>query len=97
MTPMAELLNESDITAALADLPNWARDADSLTRTIECPDFPAAIALVDRLAEAAEAANHHPDIDIRWRTVTLTLSSHSDGGITSKDTSLAHQIDDLAP
>lgn len=97
MSPMAELLNESDITAALADLQNWVRDGDALTRTVECPDFPAAIAFVDRVAEVAEAANHHPDIDIRWRKVTFTLSTHSDGGITDKDTSLAHQINDLAP
>lgn len=97
MTPVAVLLSESDITAALADLPTWSRDGDSLTQTIECPDFPAAIAFVVRVAEAAEAADHHPDIDIRWRKVTFTLSTHSDGGITGKDTALAHQINDLAP
>lgn len=94
---MAELLSESDITAALADLPNWSREGDALTQTVECSDFPAAIAFVDRVAEAAEAAGHHPDIDIRWRKVTFTLSTHSDGGLTGKDTSLAHQINDLAP
>lgn len=97
MTAVAELLSESDITASLADLPKWSRNGDALTQTVECPDFPAAIAFVDRVAEAAEAADHHPDIDIRWRTVTFTLSTHSDGGITGKDTALAKQIDDLAP
>jgi pterin-4a-carbinolamine dehydratase/MFS family permease len=97
ITAMAQLLNESEITQALADLPNWFRDGDSLTVTVDCPDFPAAIAYVGRVAEAAEAADHHPDIDIRWRTVTFTLSTHSDGGITGKDTALAHQINDLAP
>ncbi|MBA4021019.1 MAG: 4a-hydroxytetrahydrobiopterin dehydratase [Gordonia sp.] len=94
---MAHLLNESEITQALADLASWTREGDSLTRTVDCPDFPAAIAFVVRVADAAEAADHHPDIDIRWRKVTFTLSTHSEGGITGKDTQLAHQIDDLEP
>ncbi|WP_207838484.1 4a-hydroxytetrahydrobiopterin dehydratase [Williamsia soli] len=94
---MAHLLNESEITQALADLPKWSREGESVTRTVDCPDFPAAIAFVVRVAEAAEAADHHPDIDIRWRKVTFTLSTHSDGGLTGKDTQLAHQIDDLEP
>lgn len=94
---MANLLNESEITQALADLASWTREGDSLTRTVDCPDFLAAIAFVVRVADAAEAADHHPDIDIRWRKVTFTLSTHSEGGITGKDTQLAHQIDDLEP
>ncbi|MCK0518895.1 4a-hydroxytetrahydrobiopterin dehydratase [Williamsia sp. DF01-3] len=94
---MTALLTESDITAALADLPKWQREGQSLTQTIDCPDFPAAIALVNRVAEAAEEANHHPDMDIRWRTVTFTLSTHSAGGITSLDVMLAQRIDNLAP
>lgn len=94
---MTALLAESDITAALADLPKWQREGQSLTQTIDCPDFPAAIALVNRVAEAAEEANHHPDMDIRWRTVTFTLSTHSAGGITSLDVMLAQRIDNLAP
>jgi 4a-hydroxytetrahydrobiopterin dehydratase len=97
ITPMAELLSESDITAALADLPKWQREGTSLTQTIECPDFPAAIAFVDRVAVVAEEADHHPDIDIRWRTVTFTLSTHSEGGLTGLDVTLAHRIDNLAP
>lgn len=94
---MTALLTESDITAALADLPKWQREGQSLTQTVDCPDFPAAIALVNRVAEAAEEANHHPDMDIRWRTVTFTLSTHSAGGITSLDVLLAQRIDNLAP
>ncbi|PZU03693.1 MAG: 4a-hydroxytetrahydrobiopterin dehydratase [Gordonia sp. (in: high G+C Gram-positive bacteria)] len=94
---MTALLTESGITAALADLPKWQRKGRSLTQTIDCPDFPAAIALVNRVAEAAEEANHHPDMDIRWRTVTFTLSTHSAGGITSLDVMLAQRIDNLAP
>ncbi|NKR24907.1 4a-hydroxytetrahydrobiopterin dehydratase [Prescottella equi] len=93
---MAELLSDTEIDAALTNLPHWRRDGASLTRTIESASFPAAIALVDRVAETAESLNHHPDIDIRWRTVTYSLSTHSAGGITGSDLELARQIDDLA-
>lgn len=67
-----------------------------LVRTIESPTFPDAITLVGRVAEVAEEANHHPDIDIRWRKVTYSLSTHSAGGITAADPDLAHKIDALA-
>ena len=93
---MAELLSDTEIDAALAELPGWTREGNSLVRTIESATFPNAIALVSRVAEAAEEANHHPDIDIRWRKVTYTLSTHSAGGITASDSALAHRIDSLA-
>ncbi|MCA1004225.1 4a-hydroxytetrahydrobiopterin dehydratase [Rhodococcus hoagii] len=93
---MAELLSDTEIDTALTDLPNWRRDGAALVRTVESASFPAAIALVDRVAEAAEAMNHHPDMDIRWRKVTYSLSTHSAGGITGSDLELARQIDDLA-
>ncbi|MCF8783625.1 MULTISPECIES: 4a-hydroxytetrahydrobiopterin dehydratase [Rhodococcus] len=92
---MAELLSDADIEAALADLPAWRRDGNAIVRTVESPSFPEAVALVDRVAEAAEAANHHPDIDIRWRKVTYSLSTHSAGGITASDVELARTIDAL--
>lgn len=92
---MAELLSDADIEAALADLPAWQRDGNAIVRTVESPSFPEAVALVDRVAEAAEAANHHPDIDIRWRKVTYSLSTHSAGGITASDVELARTIDSL--
>ncbi|EME65264.1 4a-hydroxytetrahydrobiopterin dehydratase [Rhodococcus sp. GXMU-t2271] len=92
---MAELLSDADIEAALADLPAWQRDGNAIVRTVESPSFPDAVALVDRVAEAAEAANHHPDIDIRWRKVTYSLSTHSAGGITASDVELARTIDSL--
>ncbi|HJQ46153.1 MAG TPA: 4a-hydroxytetrahydrobiopterin dehydratase, partial [Amycolatopsis sp.] len=60
---------------------------------VELANFPQAIQVVNRVAEIAESVNHHPDIDIRWRTLTFRLSTHSDGGITEKDFSLAEQID----
>ncbi|WP_137726224.1 4a-hydroxytetrahydrobiopterin dehydratase [Prescottella subtropica] len=93
---MAELLSDPEIDSALTDLPHWRRDGASLVRAIESAGFPAAITLVDRVAEAAESLNHHPDIDIRWRTVTYTLSTHSAGGITTADLELARRIDTLA-
>ncbi len=76
---MAELLDAAAVTDALDGLPGWTRDGDSLVRTAKLPSFPAAIGVVDRVAEYAEAQDHHPDIDIRWRTLTFRCSTHSDG------------------
>ena len=88
------VLPDDEIEHALADdLPGWRREGDSITRTIEAASFPDGIALVQRVAEAAEAMNHHPDIDIRYTNVTFTLSTHSEGGLTSKDLELAGRID----
>ncbi|MEW2501637.1 4a-hydroxytetrahydrobiopterin dehydratase [Amycolatopsis sp. CA-161197] len=92
---MAQLLSDSEISSALATVPDWRRSGDSITRTVDLPSFPDAVTFVVRVGYLAEAADHHPDIDIRWRTVTLTLSTHSAGGLTSKDFALAAQIDSL--
>jgi 4a-hydroxytetrahydrobiopterin dehydratase len=92
MLVMAELLDDSAIAAALADLPGWEREGDAIVRTAKLPSFPAAIAVVDRVAEIAESRDHHPDIDIRWRTLTFRCSTHSAGGITENDTALAASI-----
>ncbi|GAA0918725.1 4a-hydroxytetrahydrobiopterin dehydratase [Virgisporangium aurantiacum] len=89
------LLDAAAIAAALEDLPEWSGDTDAISRTVEAASFPAAIALVNAVAEAAEAADHHPDIDIRWRTVTFVLSTHSAGGVTSKDIAMAAKINEL--
>ncbi|GGQ74127.1 MULTISPECIES: 4a-hydroxytetrahydrobiopterin dehydratase [Kitasatospora] len=86
-------LTEDQITAALADLPHWTRTGEALTRTAETASFPTAIKVVDAVAEQAEALDHHPDIDIRWRTLTFVLSTHSAGGLTGLDFTLAHLID----
>jgi 4a-hydroxytetrahydrobiopterin dehydratase len=91
---MSDLLDDAAVTEALRGLPEWVHDGDALVLTAELPSFPAAIRVVDRVAELAEAANHHPDIDIRWRTLTFRCSTHSAGGITDKDVSLARQISD---
>ncbi len=86
------LLNDAALGEALSRLPGWELDGDALTRTAKLPSFPAAIGVVDRVAEIAEERNHHPDIDIRWRTLTFRCSTHSEGGVTDKDVELAGQI-----
>jgi len=90
---MSELLGDEAIDQGIAALAGWRRDGDALVRTVELDDFPQAIEVVDRVAEIAERADHHPDIDIRWRTLTFRCSTHSAGGITAKDLTLAGDID----
>ena len=89
---MTQLLHSSEIDKALADLPGWEREGDSIRARFSAPDFPTAIGLVDAVAIAAEAADHHPDIDIRWRDVLFVLSTHSAGGVTAADVALAKVI-----
>ena len=88
-------LSPTDIKAALKSVPEWKRQRAAITRTIQFKDFPAAIKFVNAVAKLAEKAWHHPDIDIRWNKVTLTLSTHSEGGLTEKDFKLAKQLDRL--
>jgi 4a-hydroxytetrahydrobiopterin dehydratase len=87
------LLSDAEITERLAGLPGWSREGDKLIKHYEFPSFMEAIAFVQRVAERAEAANHHPDIAIHYRKVTLALSTHSEGGITEKDTEAAASFD----
>ncbi|MFB7876069.1 MULTISPECIES: 4a-hydroxytetrahydrobiopterin dehydratase [unclassified Nocardia] len=94
-TPQPALLSDPEITIALATLPGWSHEGTTLTRTVQAQSFLAGIELVRRIAAAAETADHHPDIDIRWRTLHFTLSTHSAGGITAKDVALAHSIDEI--
>ncbi|WP_091450887.1 4a-hydroxytetrahydrobiopterin dehydratase [Actinokineospora iranica] len=90
---MAELLSDEDIGKALGALSEWRLEAATLVREVELADFPHAIQVVNRVAEIAENDNHHPDIDIRWRTLTFRCSTHSAGGITALDVSLAQEIE----
>ena len=89
---MPELLSDAAVTDALSTLPGWTRDGDTIVLTAALPSFPAAIAVVDRVALLAEERNHHPDIDIRWRTLTFRCSTHSAGGLTHLDVDLARAI-----
>ena len=93
---MPSVLSTEELSAALAGLPGWSGDPSGIERSVQAPSFLAGIRLVDAVAEAAEAADHHPDIDIRWRTVTFRLATHSAGGVTERDIALAKRIDDLA-
>jgi 4a-hydroxytetrahydrobiopterin dehydratase len=90
---MAERLSDAEIAAQLARLPGWSRQGDAIARQYTFKDFVEAMQFVHRVADLAEAADHHPDILIRYRRVTLTLSTHSAGGLTEKDFRLAGQID----
>ena len=92
-----ELLTQEEIDRALSrELPKWTQHGDAIVRAVEAPTFMAGIELVREVAEVAEDLDHHPDIDIRWRTVTFRLSTHSSGGITMQDLRLAGDIDRLA-
>jgi 4a-hydroxytetrahydrobiopterin dehydratase len=93
---MATVLSPAELSDALAGLPDWSGDTTGIERAVKAPTFLDGIRLVDAVAAAAEAADHHPDIDIRWRTVTFRLATHSAGGVTEKDLALARRIDELA-
>lgn len=89
---MSRLLTDDEVTRQLADLPGWVRDGDALVASVEAPDFPAAIRVVDAVAVEAEEMGHHPDIDVRWRTTRWLLTTHDAGGLTQLDVELAHRI-----
>jgi 4a-hydroxytetrahydrobiopterin dehydratase len=91
-----ELLTEDEIAARLATVPGWVRDGDSISSVITRDDFRDAMLYVGAVAYLAEGANHHPDIAISWNQVTLTLSTHSAGGLTAADFALAGRISALA-
>jgi len=93
---MADLLDDDAVAGRLRELPGWERDGNAIRRQVGAPSFPAGIDVVTDVARAAEDADHHPDIDIRWRTLTFTLSTHSAGGLTGKDFALAAAIDEIA-
>ncbi|MDQ3790579.1 MAG: 4a-hydroxytetrahydrobiopterin dehydratase [Actinomycetota bacterium] len=89
---MPELLSDEEIGKALGHLRDWHLEGGALVREVELDSFSQAIQVVNRVAEIAENDNHHPDIDIRWRTLTFRCSTHSEGGVTANDTSLAEEI-----
>jgi 4a-hydroxytetrahydrobiopterin dehydratase len=93
---MATLLSDTALAAALTELGGWDGDVRGITRSVKAPTFAAGIRLVDAVAEIADAMDHHPDIDIRWTTITFTCSTHSEHGVTDLDVTLARRINDLA-
>jgi 4a-hydroxytetrahydrobiopterin dehydratase len=88
-------LDPSDVDTAIAGS-GWRRDGDELVKVVTRTDFVGALAFVNAVGALAEEANHHPDIDIRWNTVTLRLTTHSAGGLTRKDVELARAVDGLS-
>jgi len=91
-----ELLDPAIVDAELAGGLEWERQGDELVKTRRGKNFAAALAYVNAVGALAEAMDHHPDIDIRWNTVTLRLTTHSAGGLTRLDLDLARQIDALS-
>jgi 4a-hydroxytetrahydrobiopterin dehydratase len=89
------LLSDDEIQGRLAGLPDWSRQGESISCVRKRGSFAAAVLYVGAVAYLAEAANHHPDILIQWDTVTLTLSTHSAGGLTENDFALAGKISEL--
>ncbi len=89
-------LSESEIGQAVQSVPGWRRQEDAITRTFELPGFPDALVFVAAVGNLAQRADHHPDILIQYKKVTLTLSTHSAGGLTAKDFALAKEINQIA-
>ena len=89
-------LTAEQVESSLADLPDWSEVSGEIQRTYSFSDFAESMSFVNKVADAAEKAQHHPDILIRYNKVTLTLTTHDAGGITEKDFDLAQLADSLA-
>jgi 4a-hydroxytetrahydrobiopterin dehydratase len=89
-------LDNDEIESRLAQLDGWAREGDAISKSFDRGDFMGSVALVNAIAPVAEEMNHHPDLDISWSKVGVTLTTHSAGGLTEGDFELAKKIDALA-
>ncbi len=90
------LLSDSEIETRLAELPGWEREGEAIAKTFERGDFVGSVRFVGALVDPAEAMNHHPDVEISWSTVKVTISTHSEGGLTEADFELAAKVDAIA-
>jgi 4a-hydroxytetrahydrobiopterin dehydratase len=90
------VLTDSEVQQALGSLRGWQRQGKAIQRVFEFPDFKAAMQFVNKIADAADQANHHPDIDIRYNKVTMALISHDAGGVTQRDVKMAKRINEIA-
>lgn len=90
------LLSDAEIEARLAELSGWSRSGAAIEKEFERGDFVGSVEFVAKLVEPAEAMNHHPDVSISWSTVEVSISTHSEGGLTANDFELAAKIDGLA-
>ena len=88
-------LRDDEINDRLQELDGWERSGDAITKDFDNGDFKGSVDFVNRLTPAAEEMEHHPDLEISWKTVTVTLSTHSEGGLTGADFELAEKIDAL--
>lgn len=89
------LLSESEIEERLSGLEGWSREGDAITKTFENGDFVGSVKFVDSLVEPAEGMGHHPDLEISWDKVKVTITNHAEGGLTENDFELARKIDAL--
>lgn len=92
---MVATLEDAEIETRLGELPGWSRSGEAIVKEFGCGDFVGSVAFVERLVEPAEAMNHHPDLEISWDKVKVSLSSHSAGGLTAADFELAAKIEAL--
>ncbi|HEY1275822.1 MAG TPA: 4a-hydroxytetrahydrobiopterin dehydratase [Thermoleophilaceae bacterium] len=90
------LLSDEEITQRLDGLDGWERAGDTIRKQFKLDDFKGSVDFVNRLTPEAEGMNHHPDLEISWNTVTVTISTHSEGGLTQNDFELAGRIDAVA-
>ena len=86
-------LSEAEIDEKLAGLNGWERSGDAIVKQFDNGDFKGSVEFVNRLTPEAEEMNHHPDVEISWKTVTVTITTHSEGGLTDNDFELARRID----
>jgi len=91
------LLDEQEIAAKLGTLPGWEQRGKAIAKDFSCGDFVGSVKFVESLVEPAEAMGHHPDLEVSWDTVTVTISTHSEGGLTAADFELAGKVDALSP
>jgi 4a-hydroxytetrahydrobiopterin dehydratase len=89
-------LTDEEIEAKLGDVDGWSRSGEAITKTFERGDFVGSVRFVDALVDPAEEMGHHPDLEISWDKVTVTVTTHSEGGLTANDFELAGRIDNLA-
>ena len=88
-------LSDAEIDEQLEGLDGWERSGDAIVKQFDNGDFKGSVEFVNRLTPEAEEMNHHPDLEISWKTVTVTITSHSEGGLTDNDVELARRIDGL--
>ena len=93
--PSAPKLSDDDVTTRLDTLDGWEREGDAIVKQYDLGTFPGAVSFVVRVGFLAERANHHPDLDVRWKRVRVALSTHDSGGITEKDFDLAREIESV--